>query len=147
MKPRFFVIFSLLFGLIAAPGLMSGETTSEIKPDDAQAIHVIVQSQLNALAEDDAAGAFALATMSTRTRLGNPDNFLRLIKEEYKPIYRHRLALFSAPEIIDGNIIQVVRLTDGENHVWLAVYQMVKEAGGEWRVDGCQLLETTSISI
>ena len=136
----------LLVGL-GASCLMSGAMAVEMSAADEEAIHVVVQSQLDAFAEDDAVSAFALATLATRVQFGSPDNFLHMVKQHYNPIYRNRLALFSDPEVIDGTTIQIVRLTDRDSHVWLAVYKMQRQDDGSWKIDGCQLLETTSISI
>lgn len=120
---------------------------STVSASDAIAIHIAVQSQLEALAEDDAAGAFALATKDTQSKIGSPERFLDLVKEHYTPMYRHQFALFSNPEVIDGQTIQVVRLTDPDRKVWVAVYRMEPAGDGTWKIDGCQLLETTTIAV
>lgn len=145
---RILAMAGLIAGL-TAPGWVGGAavTDEEISAADAQAIHVAVQAQLDAFAEDDAVGAFQLATTDTQTRIGTPDRFLNLVKKHYNPIYRHQLALFSDPEVIGGETIQVVRLTDRDSRVWLAVYRMQWETDGAWKIDGCQLLETTSTAI
>lgn len=145
---RMLAVACLIVGL-ASPGWGGGAAVADdgISAADALAIHVAVQSQLDAFAQDDAAGAFELATADTQTRIGSPDRFLLLVKTHYNPIYRNRSALFSNPELIAGETIQVVRLTDGDNKVWLAVYRMQWEPNGAWKIDGCQLLETTSIAI
>lgn len=144
MKRRFIVMLSMLAGL-ALPFL--AVAADEITQEDKIAIHTVVQSQLDALAEDDAAAAFALATADSRSRLGDPDTFLRIIKEHFTPIYRHQRALFSTPEMIAGRMLQIVRLTDGDNSVWLAVYQMQREQDGKWKIAGCKLVETASVSV
>lgn len=118
-----------------------------LKPGEVIAIQNAVQLQIDALAKDDADGAFALTSADTRNRLGTPDNFLRLIKEQYDPVYRHRLAIFSSPQVIDGKVYQSVRLTDFDSHVWLAIYLMHKDADGTWKIDGCQLVETTTVAV
>ena len=143
---HFLMRIGLLLGL-GASCLVGGAMAAGMSPADEKAIHSVVQSQLDALAEDDAASAFALATPATRVQFGNPDNFLHIVKQHYNPIYNHRLALFSDPEVIDGTPIQIVRLTDRDSRVWLAVYRMQRDNDGSWKIDGCQLLETTSISI
>lgn len=111
------------------------------------AIQSAVQLQIEALANDDADRAFALTTETTRSRLGSPGNFLKMIKEQYDPVYRHRLALYQSPQIVLGKVYQVVRLTDLDSHVWLAIYLMHKDAEGTWKIDGCQLIETKTIAI
>lgn len=144
---RLVVVASLLLGL-GVPGWTTGAAVTDgISADDVIAIHVAVQTQLDAFAEDDAVGAFELATSDTQTKIGSPDNFLHLVKKHYSPIYRHQIVIFSQPEVIEGETIQVVRVTDRDSHVWLAVYHMQREADGSWKIGGCHLLETTSISI
>lgn len=118
-----------------------------ISKTDAKAIHITVQSQLNAFLNDDAISAFELATSSTRAQIGTPDRFLRLVKEQYGAIYRHRVAIFTKPEVVDGNTIQTVRLTDRDGLVWVALYKMRREPDGKWKIDGCQLFGTTSVSV
>jgi hypothetical protein len=119
----------------------------QLRQDDMTAIQSAVQSQIDALVNDDADIAFELATPSTRTRLGTPDNFLRIIKEQYDPVYRHRLALYSDPKVIEGNVFQTVRLTDLDNRVWVAIYLMHKDEKGQWKIEGCQLVETPVVSV
>jgi hypothetical protein len=42
------------------------------------------------------------------------------------------------PEIVDGQVVQPVRMTDADGRTWLAIYPMQREAGG-WRTNGCLL--------
>jgi hypothetical protein len=119
----------------------------QIDKADVQEIHAVVQAQLEAFAEDDAEKAFELATASTKLLLGTPDNLLWLVKTQYPPVYRHRYAIFLAPEMVDGDPHQIVRLTDRDNLVWVAVYKLKREQDGSWKIDGCTLFETNSISV
>lgn len=137
-------------GLLVAlslPWWNSAQAIDDITTADAIAIHEVVQSQLEALSNDDAASAFELATPEKRMLIGSPDNFLRLIKEEYNPIYRYQRVIFSRPEVVDGDAVQLVRVTDGYSRVWLAVFWVLQGEDGVWRIDGCQLLETSSVSV
>lgn len=145
MKRHIWLTISLFLLLLISA--VNGAAAEAMHPSDAQAIRIVIQSQLDAFEEDDAVKAFDLAAASTRVQLGDAENFLRLIKEKYPPIYRHRLAIFSAPEMVDGYALQIVRLTDRDNLVWLAVYRMQRETDGNWKIEGCRLLETTSISV
>lgn len=132
---------------LGAPWWSTAAAIDAITTADAIAIHETVQSQLEALSNDDAASAFELATHEKRMLIGTPDNFLRLIKEEYDPIYRYQRVIFSQPEVINGDAVQVVRVTDGYSRVWVAVFWMQQDAESQWKIDGCQLIETTATSI
>jgi hypothetical protein len=144
---RLYAIAILLIGLGAPLGTLAAEPVGELTPADATAIRTVVQSQLEALAQDDAASAFELTTPNKRMQIGSADDFLRMIKEQYTPIYRPQLALFSNPQVIDGSAIQVVRLTSDDRHVWVAIFWMQQGEDSHWKIDGCQLLETASLSI
>jgi hypothetical protein len=145
MKRRFLAMLTLLAGLMLPWQNAAG--TDEITKQDRVAIRAVVQAQLEALAADDADTAFALTTADTRSKLGDPATFLQIIKEQFQPIYHHRRAIFSMPEIMAGRILQVVRLTDGDSSVWLAAFLMQKDQDGNWKVDDCKLFETSSVSI
>lgn len=136
---------SLLAGL-GGPWWMNAAATEDITSADAVAIHEAVQSQLKALSNDDAASAFELTTSENRMLIGSAENFMRLIKERYLPIYRHRHVVFSIPEVVNGDAVQIVRVTDSDSRVWLAIFWMQQDDESNWKIDGCQLLETASVS-
>lgn len=140
------LITAMLFITLGAPWWSRASAIDNITTADAIAIHEAVQSQLEALANDDAVRAFEQATPEKRMLIGSPDNFLRLIKEEYNPIYRYQRVIFSRPEVVSGTAVQIVRVTDSYSRVWVAVFSMQQGEGSEWKIDGCQLLETTSVS-
>jgi hypothetical protein len=139
---------SIPLGILLALSLFCRNVSADpVSSTDAEAIQDVVQSQLDALSEDDAGRAFSLATEHMRSLIGTPDRFLQMIKDQYPPVYRNRRALFSPPERIDGHTIVIVRLTDKDNSVWLAVYELTREADGAWKIEGCNLVETTTVSI
>lgn len=144
MKRRLIAMASLLVAL----GLPMGSALADpITPNDAKHIQAVVQNHLKALQEDDAVKAFASATSETREQLGSPENFLQLIKDEYRPIYHNRSVSISAPEIIGDQTIQVARVTDDTNRVWVALFRMERDTDNTWKIAGCELIETRSIAV
>lgn len=130
---------------MAAP--MQADVAGEpLTKGDIQAIKATVQRQFDAFARDDAAAAFALASTGIRTQFGTADKFMSVVKEQFRPVYRHRIAVFTDTERVGGAVLQTVRLTDSDDRVWVAVYRLVREADGRWHILGCQLLETKSVS-
>lgn len=123
-----------------------GNAMNDITTADAIAIREVVEAQLRALSNDDAPGAFELATPEKRMQIGSPDNFLRLIKEQYQPIYHYQSVIFSRAEVVEGSPIQIVRVADADGKVWVAVFWMQQEEDSSWKIDGCQLFETSSVS-
>lgn len=142
---RFFTVFAFVAGILVLPAPYVH--AEEYSAHAAQAVTRVVQSQLNAFADDDAERAYGLATLATQSLAGTPHELLRIIKQRFTPIYRHRHALFSEPEIIGAHALQVVQLTDHDDLVWIAIYEVEREEDGSWKVDGCRLFETNNQSI
>jgi hypothetical protein len=136
-------------GVLASCWMMAGADSAHqaLTAQDTASIQSAIRGQLFALGADDAATAFELTTPSIRRQMGNAENFLRVIKEDYSPIYHHLVVIFSPPEMLGNSTLQLVRLTDRDSRVWLAIYSMERDDHGGWQIDGCQLIETGSVSI
>ncbi|MBC7414563.1 MAG: DUF4864 domain-containing protein [Herminiimonas sp.] len=140
------VVFALQAGLPAFALSPPARAESSIDAAESKAIQATVQRQLDAFDRDDADAAFAQASSAARTRFGTPELFMAMVKERYQPVYRRRRAIFTDLQRVDGLIIQSVRVTDADDRVWVALYRMEREPDGQWRILGCQLLETRSVS-
>ena len=151
MATAFACTRALVVGVVFHLGLV-GSLTSPVSyaaaagTAESRAIQATVQRQLDAFDRDDAAAAFAQASSVARDRFGTPERFMEMVKAQYQAVYRRRRVIFTDIEHIDGLTIQSVRVTDADDRVWVALYQMQQEADGQWRILGCQLLETRSVS-
>ena len=123
--------------LACAPHLAPAQTA--VPAADARAVRAVIEAQLDAFRKDDAARAFSLASPGIRATFGTPENFIEMVRTSYAVVYRPRSVLFEAPVAIDGQVVQPVRMTDGEGRAWLALYPMQRQPDGTWRTDGCQL--------
>ena len=45
--------------------------------------------------------------------------------------------------VIDGIVVQPLRLIDADNTVRVALYTMEKQASGEWRISSCRIAPST----
>lgn len=144
---RRLIVMTGLLAMLAMPFSTLRSFAAPIPADDAASIQAAIRGQLHAFSEDDAESAFELNTASIRSQMGSAENFLRVIKEEYSPIYRHLVVIFSAPQALGDAIVQIVRLTDRDSRVWLAIYNMERDMTGNWKIDGCQLLQTSVVSV
>lgn len=126
------LLCALLF-LIVAPSL-----AADISKEDAAAIRKVISEQIDAFAHDDGPRAFSLATAGIRAQFGTPEVFMDMVRTQYAVVYRPKSVQFQVPEIVDGQVVQPVRMTDAAGRAWLAVYPMLREAGG-WRTNGCLL--------
>ena len=122
--------------LALAPLLASAQALS---PADARAVREVIEAQLDAFKRDDAVRAFSYAAPGIRETFGTPENFMAMVRSSYPAVYRPRTVAFDAPMSIDGGVVQPVRLTDTEGRAWIALYAMLHEPNGTWRINGCQL--------
>ena len=106
---------------------------------DATAIRAVVEAQLDAFAQDDAGKAFALAAPQIQLMFGNAQTFMRMVKTGYPAVYRPASVIFLKPEVIDGDTMQLVQLSDQEGVVWIAAYRMQRQNDKQWRINGCEL--------
>jgi Domain of unknown function (DUF4864) len=71
-------------------------------------LHVIIRSiieqQLQAFQSDNSAAAFALASPDIQAQFQTPENFMKMVKTGYLPVYRPRSVVFEGMSTIQGNI-------------------------------------------
>lgn len=127
---------TLLFMLVPLAALAQA---TAVPPADARAMREVIEAQLDAFRQDDAARAFALATPSIRETFGSPENFLEMVRRSYAVVYRPKAVVFETPLVVDEQVLQPVLLTDQDGQEWIAVYPMQRQPDGSWRTNGCQL--------
>ena len=120
-------------------GASASADAADVSTADAAAIRAVVSQQLDAFARDDARRAFGLATNGIRARFGTAEAFLAMVRADYPVVYRPRQVEFEKPVVIEGEIMQPVRMTDADGAAWMALYPMQRQANGTWRINGCQL--------
>jgi hypothetical protein len=129
--PRSLLCALLLFVAAASPA-------AEVSKEDAAAIRKVISEQIDAFRRDDGPRAFSFATAGIRAQFGTPEVFMDMVRTQYAVVYRPKSVQFQPPEIVDGQVVQPVRMTDAEGQTWLAIYPMLREAG-VWRTNGCLL--------
>jgi hypothetical protein len=96
---------------------------------------------LNAFSRDDAAEAFSIASPMIQKYFGNPANFMAMVRKAYPQVYRHRRMEFAELATVNGEWAQIVIFAGTDGHKALAVYTMIRDAAGVWRINGCRLLQ------
>ena len=133
-----FMIRSFLLALFLF-GASASLPAAEVSRQDALAIRDVIAEQLDAFMHDDAPRAFSLATTSIRAQFGTPEVFINMVRAAYPVVYRPKTVQFENPVVVEGEVIQPVRMTDAEGRAWIALYPMQRQADGGWRINGCQL--------
>lgn len=114
----------------AEPGLPAAEW---------KAIKQVIASQRAALKSGDAIKAFAHATPGIRAQFGDAEVFLAMVRTAYEPLIVARYAEFLEGAVIEGSVIQPLRLIAPDNSVQVALYTMEKQKDGSWKIAGCVL--------
>jgi hypothetical protein len=107
---------------------------------DRATIRSIVERQLLAFQNDDAVTAFKFASPGIQSQFGTPENFIRMVKTAYPPVYRPRSVLFEDLVVVEGVLAQPVLLLDSEGTPRMAVYLLEKQPEGNWKINGCYLV-------
>src|SRR5262245_35567759 len=127
---------SLLCALLLL--VAAASSAAEVSKEDAAAIRKVISEQIDAFAKDDGPRAFSLATAGIRATFGTPEAFMEMVRTQYQVVYRPKSVQFQSPQIVEGEVVQPVRMTDSAGQAWLAMYPMLQE-GGSWRTNGCLL--------
>ena len=136
LSKSFLVIFICFFVLTAAHAQISEEKTFAVKKT--------VQGQLAAFAADDAKLAFSFAAPGIQKLFKTPDNFMSMVQQAYPVVYRPANILFLKAKVLDSVAVQPVRLWDQVGDVWLAAYDLERQADGRWLITACVLMRDKS---
>lgn len=126
---------------IASAALAHGAETRLTRAEWA-AIKKAISQQLAALKRGDGGRAFGYASPGIRAQFGDAQTFLEMVRSSYSPLLGARYTEFLEGAVIDGVIVQPMRLIAPDNTVLVALYTMERQKGG-WRISGCQLAPST----
>ncbi|GJD45392.1 hypothetical protein AFCDBAGC_3264 [Methylobacterium cerastii] len=106
------------------------------------AARATITRQAEALVRDDATTAYAQAAPSIQGMFPTADVFLGMVRNSYRPVYRHRSFVFGKLlDLGDGALSQDVAIQDEDGIDWTAVYSLERGADGQWRISGCRLMK------
>ena len=136
---------SALSGLLwgALPGLAWAAGAAPPVAATDRRIEAVIRSQLQAFAADDARKAYELAAPRIQQQFRTPEQFLAMVRQHYPVVYRHTAVHFLPPQRQGDRVLQQVHLTDGDDQVWIALYQLERQADRKtWRITGCIVQES-----
>ena len=114
-------------------------TESTLAPAEWKAIRGVISQQLRALKAGDAEKAFGYAAPGIRRQFGDAGTFIAMVRAGYSSLLTARYHEFLDGAVVDGNVIQPLRLIAPDNTVRVALYTMEKQKNGAWRISGCQI--------
>jgi hypothetical protein len=131
------VLATLVLLLLALPAIAQQQ---ELTAADHTAIHTVIEHQLTAFRNDDAAGAFAFASPAIQAKFGTPEQFMTMVQTAYQAVYRPRHVAFKELRMVEGVPTQEVLLVGPDGVPVLALYMLQKQPNGAWKIDGCYLM-------
>jgi hypothetical protein len=114
-----------------------------MRASDWKSIKQVITAQRAALIAGAGEKAFGYATPAIRAQFGDADIFMAMVQLEYSALLTARYTEFLEGAVIDGLIIQPLRLVDADNSVRVALYTMEKQKNGAWRISGCRIGPST----
>jgi hypothetical protein len=114
-----------LLVIVVAPARADDAAALDVA--DRVAIRAVVEQQFAAFRRDDGRAAFSFASPTIQQQFRSPDNFMRMVRTGYQPVYRPR------------DIVQRVELIGPDGKPALALYVMQRQADASWKINGCFL--------
>ncbi len=106
---------------------------------DLIAIRQVIEQQIAAFRENNVAIAFSQAAPSIQVQFGTAENFARMVKAAYPPVYQPRSVMFENLLEVEGLPAQQVMLMDQSGQLIRATYIMQQQNRGDWKIAGCYL--------
>jgi hypothetical protein len=122
-----------LYALIAALMLALPATAQE------EPIRKTIQSQIDAMAQDDFPQAFSYASPNIKGIFGTAENFEMMVKKGYPMVVAPREVRMLELRTVAGNLWQRVMMVDQKGATHLLDYMMVETPEG-WQINAVQLL-------
>lgn len=140
---RAFLLAAAVVALGASLATPAIAAETKLSKAEWQAIRKVISDQLAALRAGDADKAFGYASLGIRAQFGDAATFIAMVREAYSALLLARYTEFLDGAVIDGLIVQPLRLIAPDNTVQVALYTVERQGGRGWRVTGCQIAPST----
>ena len=102
----------------------------------------IIKQQIDAFLRDDARTAFSFASPEIQGKFLNESLFFEMVKKAYQPVYRPGNFAFGRNKVAGDQVIQEVLITGPDGKDWTAIYQLVKQPDGTYKINGVQIVHS-----
>lgn len=126
---------------IVVLGLVLPSAAIAIEDGDRSALRSLVERQIDAFRHDDGATAFSFASPGLREMFGDPERFMSMVRDGYRPVYRPRSYVFGPERDAATGPELSLRVQDEAGADWDAVYSFEKDPEGAWHISGCRLVK------
>ncbi|RWM10104.1 MAG: DUF4864 domain-containing protein [Mesorhizobium sp.] len=134
-----------LFALALVPMLLASIAfagDAEIK-----AAQTVIDSQLKAFLADDDATAYSFAAPNVKRVFPTVDTFMNMVTNGYAPVRKPQTYSFGKVEQTGpASIIQQVLIVGPDGKDYEAIYTLEQQPDGSFKITGCSLRASTSVS-
>ena len=103
-------------------------------------VQTVIQSQIAAFLDDDAKAAYSFASPTIRGKFPSEDAFFDMVKKGYAPVYRPGNFAFGRSKVQGDTVVQEVLITGPDGKDWTALYQVVKQPDGSYKINGVHIV-------
>ncbi|TPL51433.1 DUF4864 domain-containing protein [Mesorhizobium sp. B2-4-6] len=115
--------------------------------DEIKTAQAVIDSQLKAFITDDGATAYSFAAPNVKQIFPTVDTFMNMVTNGYAPVRKPRSYSFGKVEqTAPGSIVQQVLIVGPDGKDYEAVYTLQQQADGSFKITGCSLRASTSVS-
>jgi hypothetical protein len=101
----------------------------------------IIQNQIEAFLNDDAETAYSFASPQIRGKFPDKTIFFDMVKRGYAPVYRPGNFAFGRNRVEGDTIVQEVLISGPDGKDWTALYFLVRQPDGTYKINGVQMLQ------
>ena len=132
--------------LLAATLIAVLTNLASVRADDGAAARGVIESQITAFLNDDAAAAYSFAAPSIKQIYPDESRFFDMVKRGYQPVYRPgNFAFGRSKAAADGSgIVQEVIIQGPDGQDWTALYSLERQPDGSFKIDGVQMIRAAS---
>ena len=128
MRMRIGMALFLVAGLTGAPVVAQQAVTA----DPAGLAKGVIEQQIAAFLNDDAATAYSFASPEIKSVFPNPERFFEMVKKTYAPVYRPGNYAFGRNQVSP----------DGKD--WAVYYELKLQDDGKFAINGVRMKRETS---
>ncbi|TCL73956.1 DUF4864 domain-containing protein [Rhizobium sp. BK251] len=134
----FFAVLFLCVASVIAPLPAGAE-------DPTDATRSMIEQQIIAFLRDDADTAYSFAAPAIKAMYPDKERFFAMVKKSYEPVYHPGNYAFGRSRSIDDGamIYHEVLITGRDGKDWTAIYQVVRQPDGSYKINGVQMIPNT----
>jgi hypothetical protein len=114
---------------------------------EVKAAQTVIDSQLKAFIANDGVAAYSFAAPNVKRIFPTVDTFMNMVTNGYAPVRKPQSYSFGkVEETGPGSIIQQVLIVGPDGKDYEAVYTLQQQPDGSFKITGCSLRASTSVS-